>query len=60
MKSWLLVMALGSNSHQQIETVPNLLSPAECIRVAESIKVFSDKNSMKFKCVEVYNAKVQP
>ena len=56
MTSWLLVMAFGI-SDKAIVTVPNLQSPVECMRVAESIKSFTNYSNVRHKCVEVYNAK---
>ena len=53
--SWLLVMAMQFDRSASVTVVPNLASPAECFRVAESINVFAPRR-MPFKCVEVYNA----
>ena len=55
MTSWLLVMALHYDRSASVTVVPNLSTPAECFRVAESINQFAPKR-MQYKCVEVYNA----
>ena len=58
MTSWLLVMSMQFGSSASVVTVPNLATPAECFRVAESINLFAAKR-MQFKCVEVYNAEAK-
>ena len=56
MTSWLLVMSMYYGNSAGVTVVPNLSTPAECFRVAESINQFAPKR-MQFKCIEVYNAK---
>ena len=58
MTSWLLVMAMQYDRSASVTIVPNISTPAECFRVADSINLFAPKR-MQFKCVEVYNAEVK-